>query len=256
MPRFYIPPASWNPDRLLLDADESHHATSVLRLKAGDRVTVFNGEGTHAVAEIAGGGKRALELRPLEITQSPKPTCRITLGQAIPKGKTMDLIVQKATELGAAAVVPLLTERTVVQCDARETEKKREKWQTVATEACKQCGQDWLPTVAAPQGLDALLANAAAYDLLLIASLQPDARHPKAVLAEALREKGAIPTNVLVLVGPEGDFTDEEIAQAKAHGCRPITLGSIVLRAETAALYCLSVLGYELLGESMIPRNA
>ncbi|MEI8235007.1 MAG: 16S rRNA (uracil(1498)-N(3))-methyltransferase [Verrucomicrobiota bacterium] len=250
MPRFYIPPARWNPAELVLDADESHHATSVLRLKAGDRVTVFNGEGAQAVAEIAGGGKRALELHALEITQSPKPPCRITLGQAIPKGKTFDFIVQKATELGAAAVVPLMTEHTIVQCDAREAGKKREKWQAVAVEACKQCGQNWLPAVAAPQRLDALLQTDPRFDLLLIASLQPDARHPKAVLADALREKGSAPTNVLVLVGPEGDFTVEEIAKAQAHGCRPITLGPIVLRAETAALYCLSVLGYELLGES------
>ncbi|MDD5349709.1 MAG: 16S rRNA (uracil(1498)-N(3))-methyltransferase [Chthoniobacteraceae bacterium] len=250
MPRFYIPPARWNAGSLLLDADESHHATGVLRLKTGDRVTVFNGEGEQAAAEIAGGGKRALELRPLEITASPKPSCRITLGQAVPKGKTMDLIVQKATELGASAVVPLLTERTVVQCDARETEKKREKWQTVAVEACKQCGQNWLPAVAAPQSLGELLASAADFDLLLIASLQPDARHPKAVLAEARSEKGGSPQNVLVLVGPEGDFTDAEIALAKARGCRPVTLGPIILRAETAALYCLSVLSYELLGES------
>ena len=249
MPRFYIPPARWNPGRLLLDADESHHATSVLRLKTGDRVTVFNGEGAQAAAEIAGGGKRALELRPLEITQSPQPPCRITLGQAIPKGKTMDLIVQKATELGGAAVVPLLTEHTIVQCDAREAEKKREKWQAVVVEACKQCGQNWLPAVATPQRLDEWLKTAPAFDLLLIASLEPDARHPKAVLADFLREKGSLPASVLVLVGPEGDFTPGEIAQAKAHGCRPITLGPIVLRAETAALYCLSVLGYELLGE-------
>lgn len=250
MPRFYIPPARWTPGRLLLDADESHHAASVLRLKTGDRVTVFNGEGAQAAAEIAGGGKRALELDVLELTQSPQPACRITLGQAVPKGKLFDLIVQKATELGASAVVPLLTDRTIVQCDARETVKKREKWQAVAVEACKQCGQNWLPTVAAPQSLDALLATAPAYDLLLIASLQPDARHPKAVLADARREKGSDFVNVLVLVGPEGDFTDAELALAKAHGCRPITLGPIVLRAETAALYCLSVLGYELLGES------
>jgi len=280
MPRFYIPPARWNPDRLVLDAEESHHAAHVLCLQTGDRVTLFNGEGVQAVAEITGGGKRALELRALEITQSPQPRCRITLGQAVPKGKTFDFIVQKATELGASAVVPLLTERTIVQCD----EKKREKWQAVAVEACKQCGQNWLPTVAAPQSLKELLS--APFDLRLIASLQPDARHPKTVLAESLisprsqsptgnalgresltrigegesetRKTLAFPvrdwerggklehhSNVLVLVGPEGDFTGEEIALAKVHGCQPITLGPIVLRAETAALYCLSVLQYE-----------
>jgi len=246
MPRFYIPPARWNLDRLVLDEEESHHAASVLRLKAGDRAVVFNGEGMQASVEIAGVGKRAVELKLIEASQSPAPACRITLGQAVPKGKNMDLIVQKATELGAAAIAPLLTAHTVVQFDARDAGKKREKWQTVAIEASKQCGQNWLPTVLPPQSLDALLPGD--FDLLLIASLQPDARHPRQVLADYVQEKGARPANVLVLIGPEGDFTPAEIDHAKAHGCRPITLGPIVLRTETAALYCLSILNYELLG--------
>jgi 16S rRNA (uracil1498-N3)-methyltransferase len=96
-----------------------------------------------------------------------------------------------------------------------------------------------------PQNLAALLTGG--FDLVLIASLQPDARHPKEVLADFEKEKGGKPTSVLVLIGPEGDFTPAEIDLAKAHGGRPITLGPIVLRTETAALYCLSVLNYELL---------
>ena len=160
----------------------------------------------------------------------------------------MDLIVQKATELGAHSIVPLTTERTVVQFEARDAEKKREKWQSGVIEACKQCGQNWMPAVLQPQTLSAFFTGAPAFDLLLIASLQPGALHPKAVLADFRREKGANPASVLVLIGPEGDFTPAEIALAKTHGCRPITLGPIILRTETAALYCLSVLSYELLG--------
>ena len=245
MPRFYIPPARWN--QLLLDEDETHHATDVLRMKAGDRATVFNGEGAQAAVELASIGKRAIELKLLQPAQTAPPACRITLGQAIPKGKNMELIVQKATELGAASIVPLTTERTVVQFDARDAEKKREKWQAVAIEACKQCGQNWLPAVLPPQTLGAFFRSAPEFDLLLVASLQPHALHPKAVLADYRHEKGANPASVLVLIGPEGDFTPAEIALALAHGCRPITLGPIVLRTETAALYCLSVLNYELL---------
>ena len=247
MPRFYIPPARWNLDRLLLDEDETHHATDVLRMKAGDRATVFNGEGAQAAVELAHISKRAIELKLLTPSQSAPPACRITLGQAIPKGKNMDLIVQKATELGAAAVVPLTTGRTVVQFEARDAEKKREKWQAVAIEACKQCGQNWLPVVRPPQPLSRLFEETT-FDLLLIASLAPGALHPKAVLTDFLRAKGSPPESVLMLIGPEGDFTPAETALALAHGCRPITLGPIVLRTETAALYCLSVLSYELLG--------
>jgi len=248
MPRFYIPPACWNLDQLVLDEEETHHATDVLRMKVGDRAVVFNGQGVSAEVEFAAVSKRAIELKRLTVSQSAPLPCRITLGQAIPKGKNMDLIVQKATELGAAAVVPLLTEHTVVQVDVREGEKKREKWQAVAVEASKQCGQNWLPNVPAPQSLADLLKSAPAFDLLLVASLQPGSLHPKAVLADYRNAKEANPASVLVLIGPEGDFTPAEIALALEAGCRPITLGPIVLRTETAALYCLSVLSYELLG--------
>lgn len=248
MPRFYISPDRWNLDRLVLDEVETHHATDVLRMKVGDRAVVFNGLGVSAEVEFAAVSKRAIELKRIAVSQSDPLPCRIILGQAIPKGKNMDLIVQKATELGADGIVPLLTERTVVQVDAREGEKKREKWQAVAVEASKQCGQNWLPQVSVLQNLEELLKNRTAFDLLLVASLQPGSLHPKEVLADYRKAKGANPSRVLVLIGPEGDFTPAEIAQMLDAGCRPITLGPIVLRTETAALYCLSVLSYELLG--------
>ncbi len=247
MPRFYIPPEHWNPERLELGEEEAHHALHVLRMQPGDRATVFNGEGVQAAVEIASVAKRAVGLKTLEVAQAAPRRCRITLGQAIPKGKNMDLIVQKGTELGVAAIAPLLTEHTIVQCDPREAARKREKWQAVAVEACKQCGQNWLPEVQAPQSIGELLRQD--FDLKLIASLAPGARHPKEVLAQAAAERGGTPpASALILIGPEGDFTPGEIALALEAGCRPITLGPIVLRTETAALYCLSVLGYELLG--------
>ncbi len=247
MPRFYISPERWNPASLELGEEEAHHALHVLRMKAGDRAVLFNGQGCQATAEITATTKRTVSLKALGLTQAAPQRCRVTLGQAIPKGKNMDLVVQKATELGAAAVAPLLTEHTVVQCDAREAVHKQEKWQAVAVEACKQCGQNWLPSVLTPQPMERLLQNA--FDLKLIASLAPGSRHPKEVLAEALRERGGTPPqSVLILIGPEGDFTPGETALALDAGSQPITLGPIVLRTETAALYCLSVLSYELLG--------
>ncbi len=247
MHRFYIPPARWNPEAPALDAAETHHALDVVRLQPGARAVVFNGEGEEVTVEVASVGKRELTLRPLHRAQSAPLPARITLAQAIPKGKNMDLIVQKATELGAAEVVPLLSERTIIRLDPAEAARKQEKWQAIAIEAAKQCGQNWLPTVAAPQTPKAFLESAAGYEVVLIASLQPGARHPKAVLAEAEATLGRRPTSALVLVGPEGDFTPAEISLALGNGCLPITLGPIILRTETAALYCLSVLGYELL---------
>ncbi len=247
MPRFYIPPERWNSERLELGEEEAHHALHVLRMKAGDRAVVFNGRGTHATVEIAAANKRSVELKALQIVEAAPQRCRITLGQAIPKGKNMDLIVQKATELGAAAIVPLLSERTVIQYEAGEGAKKRGKWQEVAIEAAKQCGQNWLPEIHLPQSPKDFFQGNPKFDLMLIASLQPDSLHFKKVLEEYIAGQKKKPAKVLILVGPEGDFTPAEISLAKSGGCRPITLGPIVLRTETAAIYCLSILGYELL---------
>ncbi len=241
MARFYIPPHAWNPDKLVLDDAETHHALDVLRVQPGDRVTVFNGEGAEATVEVAKIAKGRIELRKLHASKTPPLSCAITLGQAVPKGKNMELIVEKAVELGAAAIAPLLSERTVVRADEDEALRKRDKWQRAAMEAAKQCGQNWLPQVARPLTPREFFAAGHAYDLLLIASLQPGALPLKTVLAEI--EK---PRRVLILVGPEGDFTPAEISLAQSHGCRPITLGPIILRTETAAIYCLSVLGHEL----------
>ncbi len=245
MARFYIPPHLWKLDKLALDGGEAHHAVDVLRLAVGDRVTVFNGQGGEATAEIVIATKQAVQLRSIQSAKTPPLVCEITLGQAIPKGKNMELIIEKATELGAARIVPLLSERTVVACDPDDALKKKQKWQRVAIEASKQCGQNWLPSVLTPQTPKEFFNGGHGFDLMLIASLQPDARSVKQVLKEFGEKR---PRSVLILVGPEGDFTPAEISLAKAHGCRPITLGPIILRTETAALYCMSVLSHELLG--------
>jgi len=243
MARFYIPPHAWNPDQPALDAAETHHALHVLRMKVGDKATVFNGQGVEATVEIATVLKERLTLRRLTLGKTPPLRCALTLAQAVPKGKNMELIVEKATELGAAAIAPLLSERTVVRIDEGEALSKRDKWQRVAIEAAKQCGQNWLPAVTKPVSLKEFFAQKERYDLMLIASLQPGAVPVKQVLAEV-----KAPRSVLVLVGPEGDFTPAEVNLALNHGCRPITLGPIILRTETAAIYCVSVLAHELFG--------
>ena len=159
----------------------------------------------------------------------------------------MDLIVQKAVEIGAAEIAPILSDRTVVRLDEESAVSKQAKWQTVAIEAAKQCGQNWLPRVHGPQSMAQFFQQPRRFDLQLIGSLQSDAVHLKKILAEYSAEHGDRPTSVLMLVGPEGDFTPAELSLARSHGCRPITLGPIVLRVETASIYCLSVLSYELL---------
>lgn len=232
-------------DAPVLEGDEAHHCLNVLRHAAGERIVVFDGQGNEATAQIESAGKRRAALKILHRAKSAPVACRLTLAQAVPKGKNMDLIIEKAVELGAAAVVPLLSERTVVQLDAEELAAKREKWQTVAREACKQCGQNWLPGVETPVSPRVFFEQHRPKGLLLVASLQSDARPIRQTLADYAAQNGPV-TDVTILVGPEGDFTPAEINLAKGHGCQPVTLGPIILRTETAAIYCLSVLGHEL----------
>jgi 16S rRNA (uracil1498-N3)-methyltransferase len=247
MHRFYLAPDHWNPDALVLSGAEAHHCRNVLRLEPGDKVVVFDGRGRELTAEIISADSADIRLRKLHEAQTPVLRCQITLAQAIPKGKNMDLIVQKAVEIGAAEIAPIISDRTVVRLDEESAASKQSKWQTVAIEAAKQCGQNWLPKVHVPQTIAQFFQHARKFDLQLIGSLQTDAVHLKKILAEYVAEHSDRPKSVLMLVGPEGDFTPAELALARSHACRPITLGPIVLRVETASIYCLSILSYELL---------
>ena len=249
MHRFFISPENWNPATLTLAGSEAHHARDVLRMRVGEKLVLFNGRGHEITAEIIDLGGDEIGLRKLHEAETPPLQCRIVLGQAIPKGKNMDLIVQKAVEIGAAEIAPIVSDRTIVQVDSESAGQKQSKWQQIAIEAAKQCGQNWLPQVHAPRKLSELLtvATEESFDLQLIGSLQPGARHLKKFLADYSSEHQRRPRSVLMLVGPEGDFTPAELALARRHGCQPITLGPIILRVETAAIYCLSILSYELL---------
>ena len=247
MHRFYISPENWDPDALALTGSEAHHARDVLRMKPPEKLVLFNGRGREITAEIVDLSGDGIRLRKLHEAETPVLRCRIILGQAIPKGKNMDVIVQKAVEIGAAEIAPIISDRTIVQVDPESAAQKHAKWQQIAIEAAKQCGQNWLPQVHGPRSLGDFFAASATFDLRLIGSLQPDAQHLKEILADYSSEHRHLPESVLMLIGPEGDFTPAELALARRHACHPITLGPIILRVETAAIYCLSILSYELL---------
>lgn len=244
--RAFCTPPEREPTEIRLSADESHHLISVNRARAGDTVVAFDGRGSEWICELASDAKSGAVLK-VRFTQKIKPLAyEITLGQAVPKGQSMDAIVRKATEIGAARIVPLESERTQVHLDGERQDKKIEKWQTAALEAAKQCGNAWLPEVLPLQKAAAFIENSRGYDLKLIASLQPGAKSLKTVLANFQTTTGRAPKKVLWLIGPEGDFTPAELSLSKSTGFEPVTLGPLVLRCETAAVYALSILSYEL----------
>jgi 16S rRNA (uracil1498-N3)-methyltransferase len=241
MARFFLSPEAWGA-QARLTGDEAKHAAQVLRLRPGDRITVFDGRGRSAAAEVLEVARSEIRLALGAEVIRPPLAPEIVLAQAVPKGKTMDLIVQKAVELGVSAIQPLITRHTVVQVEEDEASRKSAKWQRAALEACKQCGQDLLPEVLPVRDFADWLADSSG-DLKIIASLFPGARP----LREILRDAG-IPGRVTLLVGPEGDFSATEGAAAVEAGFLPASLGSIVLRAETAAFFGISAIRYEFMG--------
>jgi len=258
--RVFCEPTSAEPTALTLSPEESRHLVAVNRARLGDTVVAFDGRGNEWIGELTDTSKTAAVLRVRFAQKIPPLPYTITLGQALPKGDSMERIVRKATEIGCARILPLESERTQVHLAPDRQDKKHDKWRTAALEAAKQCGNAYLPEIAPLQTATAFMeatASASAqsfqssYDLKLIASLQPGAKSLKAQLADFAAAHGsdtaqARPKNVLWLIGPEGDFTPAEMSAAASCGFQPVTLGPLVLRCETAAIYALSILSYEL----------
>jgi len=237
MPRFYAPDAQWSSGIVSLDEAEGRHAAEVLRLQQGDVVSLFDGAGRVANARLILVGKRRVEAEILDVATSPLPAGRTTLVQALPKGKLFEWILEKAVELGVSRIVPLLTEHTVVQIEGSDRQRKKEKWERVVVEACKQCGQNWLPEIMLPVSLPDFLKETPPA-VSVIGSLHPGATRLHEAVPSPLRVDAAI------WIGPEGDFSRSELDRVVARGVCPVSLGDIVLRVETAAMYCMSVLNH------------
>ncbi|MCO5044991.1 MAG: 16S rRNA (uracil(1498)-N(3))-methyltransferase [Verrucomicrobia bacterium] len=240
--RCYIPPADWRSDELLLPAEEAHHIRTVLRARVGSAIVAFDGCGRSADCEIVELDRHLARARILQQYQRPKSSPEVTLLQGIPREQKMDILIQKATELGVHRIRPVQTDHAVARVHEGNEDAKRERWQRIALNAAKQCGTAWLPEVEAAQPLLTCLTEMPRVDLLLVCSLEPDAQPLKSVL-RAARE--ARPASVAILVGPEGDFSARERSAARNAGGRAVSLGQRTLRTETASLFILSVLDYE-----------
>lgn len=159
MHRFYLPPGRCAGESLRLDGREAHHALHVLRLKRGELVTVLDGIGNQFMCTVENSSRESATLTISLKNFVPAPPCSLTLLVGVPKGKLIEGIIQKAVELGARRIVPLLTERVITQLDDDGAESKRDKWQGVAIEAIKQCGATWLPKVEAPLTIEQFLGR-------------------------------------------------------------------------------------------------
>jgi len=237
VPRAYLPPSSWT-ETPFLEGDEAKHLSQVLRIQSGAAVIVFDGLGNHAQARVLSVSKQRVDLM-LELAESvPTSLPDITLAQAIPKGKNMDWIVQKAVELGVSRIQPLVTRHTIVSPGG----DKAEKWRRTALEACKQCGQFTIPIIEDPLPFTEWLANRPSADLEVIASLADNPRN----FRETLKSHPDL-ESITLAIGPEGDFSSEETAAALTAGFVPVTLGDLVLRVETATMFCLSAIRFHYL---------
>ena len=243
MHRCFIDPERWEAGCIRPSASETHHLQHVLRAEDGDAVMVFDGVGHQARASVCIEGNE-LVLAVAAIAKVEKRACNLSLIQAIPKGARMDLIVEKATELGVARITPVITDRGVVRLDTKQACKRAERWNRIALSASKQCGTPWIPQIDKAQSYRNALRGLSGVDAVLIGSLSEGVR-PLYEIVELLRPNA--PRSIAVIIGPEGDLTSAETAAAVEVGALPVSFGGLTLRVETAALYAASVLAYEFL---------
>lgn len=265
MHRHFLETARLQSPTLTLGKDEARHLQTVLRVREGDEVELFDGRGLTALARVAAADRHGVRLEwSAPPTRHAQPACAITLFACVSKGKRMDWTVEKAVELGVRRIVPVISDRTIVRLDEADAEGKTGRWTRVAIEAARQSQAVWLPEISAPLALAATAPLLPASAPVFVAALTSDARPLRDVLAERraggnsskdnelcasapLRGKTAAGTPATAgwFVGPEGDFTPDELRLLCKHGTIPVSLGRQVLRAETAALWGLCVLGAE-----------
>jgi 16S rRNA (uracil1498-N3)-methyltransferase len=232
VPRIYLPLTLAEGEVLGLDEQSAHHVTHVLRLRPGASVKVFDGQGNEHEAMIR-------EVRRTQVTVEigkaavsiPEPGFTITLAQGIPRGDRMDLILQKAVELGVTTVQPLWTERSQSRPSGERLEKRKRHWQGVVISACEQCGRATLPTLETPVEYQDWLTGAHRHGGRLL--LDPEAR-------QSLGDMQPPGDSILLLVGPEGGISTGETTLAMEAGFIPVRLGPRILRTETAALAMLA----------------
>jgi len=220
--------------RLTVEGSAGNHISRVLRLRVGDALTLFNGQGGEYAGSIDEIRRDTVVVSILERRDVDRESpCQLTLAQGISRGERMDWVVQKATELGVWQIAPIFTERSIVQLDERQASRKLQHWRSIAIAACEQSGRNHVPQITQPVGLYELLEKRTSSGTALL--LSPGAPLRIADLASA-------GTQITVLIGPEGGLADVEQQAAVKAGFTPVRLGPRVLRTETAAVCALTLL--------------
>ncbi len=238
-PRFFISRNQIISDRAVVSGEDVRHIITVLRMKTGDELLLCDGEGNEYMAEISAFSKSRVEAQVLSRATREAASPRVILGQGIPKSDKMDFIVQKATELGAAVIVPLVTERTIVKI--RDEAKRAERWRKIAKEAAMQSNRADIPTIGPIQSFRDYLLTLAPGPMTLFLFPWEEGTIP---IKDVLRATPGV-KNIIVLIGPEGGFSQDEAALAQSKGFNPVSLGRTILRTETAAIAALSMILYE-----------
>jgi len=239
MHSFYLEDSVTGEQAVISETEQLHHLRDVLRLKSGDRVTVFDSAGREFLCSISDITRQQALLKIIE-RQPTRPTkFKLAVACALPKKSGMDDIVDKLTQIGVDSIIPLLTERVVVKADEAQG-SRLERWQKIARSAAEQSHRNTLPVIPGIFCLNDLLTESAGYDLKLIPTLEGNRLSLRNVLL------GKAPSAVLVLIGPEGDFTSQEVGQAVSAGFLPVTMGDNILRVETAAIAAAAYIKFEL----------
>ncbi|MBS0431337.1 MAG: 16S rRNA (uracil(1498)-N(3))-methyltransferase [Proteobacteria bacterium] len=236
IPRIHVEPPLAPGVEIVLPQQAAAHVARVLRLRTGDPLILFDGDGHDYASELAGVSPRSVHVRVLSAHRAAgESPLRITLAQALARGEKMDWIIQKATELGAAAIVPLVTERSEVKLEGARADKRASHWRGVAIGACEQSGRARVPGILAPQGLAAWLESLDRRSASTRLALFPGGESSPRALT-------AVESEILLAVGPEGGFGDGDIAALRAAGFSGLALGPRVLRTETAGIAAMAAL--------------
>jgi 16S rRNA (uracil1498-N3)-methyltransferase len=234
-PRIYTEENLILNTKINLDPQASIHLVKVLRLKLGDELRLFNGDGSEYLAHITSAGKKNTEIEINSILSTdPKVSFPMHLGQVISKGDRMDFTVQKATELGITDITPLWSERCDVRLKGERLEKKIEHWKKIAISACEQSGRNHIPIIHPAMNYNEWACSVDSETKIVLHT-----RDQKSL------SDITPPASIALLVGPEGGITDEEVQQCIQQGFTGLTLGPRILRTETAALSALSIFQYQ-----------